>query len=133
MPKRPQPVPPIFQPEIPAEAIHLMAHRPRREMWLTWSTWKVMLGQKLVPGYLDHLLAKAAWSGQMTDENALDRPDNLFETVEGDYSAHGRFDDRANSDSSELTVAKHPWVATALVAGAAVLIMSSLRSFSRSS
>jgi NAD(P)-dependent dehydrogenase (short-subunit alcohol dehydrogenase family) len=133
MPKRPQPVPPIFQPEVPAEAIHFMAHHPRREMWLTWSTWKVIIGQKLVPGYLERLLAKAAWSGQMTNEDALDRPDNLFKTVDGDFSAHGRFDDRASSESSELTVAKHPWVATALVVGVAVLAVSSLRSLSRSS
>lgn len=123
MPKRPQPVPPIFQPEIPAEAIHLMAHRPRREIWLTWSTWKVMLGQKVMPGYLDHLLAKVAWAGQQTDEDALDRPDNLFETVDGDFSAHGRFDDRASSQSSELTLAKHPWMAGALVAAAIAVIV----------
>lgn len=124
MPKRPQPVPPIFQPEIPAEAIHLMAHRPRREMWLAWSTWKVMLGQKVAPGYLDHLLAKVAWSGQMTDEAALDRPDNLFKTVDGDFSAHGRFDDLASSESSELTLAKHPWMTGALVVLAIIVIVA---------
>lgn len=124
MPKRPQPVPPIFQPEVPAEAIHLMAHRPKREIWLTWSTWKVMLGQKVVPGYLDHLLAKAAWSGQQTDEDAGKRPDNLFETVDGDFGAHGRFDSRASSSSSELTLAKHPWMAGALVVLVILLVIA---------
>ncbi len=115
--KRAQPVPPIFQPEVAAKAIHYMAHHPRREIWLTWSTWKVMIGQAFAAGFLDHYLARAAYSGQMSAEDLPDRPDNLYDTVKGDYGAHGRFDDKAYDDSSELTLARHP-----LLTGAAVVL-----------
>ena len=121
MGKRAQPVPPVFQPEVAAEAIHYMAHHPRREIWLTWSTWKVIIGQAFAAGYLDRYLAKAAYSGQMTDEDLPDRPDNLYDTVKGDYGAHGRFDSEASDGSSELTLARHPWLTSGL-AGAAVVL-----------
>lgn len=123
MGKRPQPVPPIFQPEIPAEAIHYMAHHPRREIWLTWSTWKVMLGQRVAPGLLDHMLAKAAYSGQESDEDAEERPDNLFETVEGDYGAHGRFGDKARASSSQLWLAMHPAATATMIICCAILVV----------
>ena len=119
--KRAQPVPPIFQPEVAAEAIHYMALHPRREIWLTWSTWKVMIGQMFAAGFLDRYLAKAAYSGQMTDEDVPDTPGNLYDTVKGDYGAHGRFDRQANSSSSELTLVTHPWLVSG-VAGAAVVL-----------
>ena len=115
MGKRAQPVPPVFQPEIPAEAIHYMARHPRREIWLTWSTWKVMIGQTFAAGYLDRYLAKAAYGGQLGKEDQPPGPGNLFETVKGDYGAHGRFDAEANTKSSELTLAKHPWLTAALL------------------
>ena len=124
MPKRAMPVPPIFQPEVPAEAVHYMAHHPRREIWLGWSTWKVMVGQTFAAGYLDHYLAKVAFSGQMTDEDADGGPGNLFETVKGDYAAHGRFDDKANASSSELTLAKHPALTAAGIVIAALVLLA---------
>ncbi|MGN6550424.1 MAG: SDR family oxidoreductase [Pararhizobium sp.] len=126
--KRVQPVPPIFQPEVPAEAIHYMAEHPRREIWLTWSTWKVVIGQMFVPGFLDHYLAKAAYSGQQTSEPLPpDRPDNLFETVKGNYGAHGRFDTRARTKSSELELAKHPVMTGLGVAFGLALLASGIR------
>jgi short-subunit dehydrogenase len=111
-----RPVAPVYQPEVAAEAIHYMAHNPRREIWLTWTTWKVMLGQKFVRGYFDRYLARNAWSGQMTDEALPDQPGNLFETVDGDFGAHGRFDREARTSSSQLTLAMHP-VLSAFLAG----------------
>lgn len=125
MPKRVQPVPPIFQPEVPAEAIHYAAAHPRREFWLTWSTWKVILGQKLAPGWLDRMLAGAAYSGQQTEEDAEDRPDNLFDTVAGKYGAHGRFDDRAGSRSSQLFFMKRPALAAflAVLTGLCIVVL----------
>lgn len=107
MPHRPQPVPPIFQPEVAAEAIHYAAEHPRRELWLGWPTVKAVLGQKAVPGMLDHMLAGMGYTGQQTDEPAEPSGGNLYTTVDGDYAAHGRFDDKASDHSSELWFAKH--------------------------
>ena len=106
MPNRPQPVPPIFQPEVGAEAVFYAARNDvGRELMVGWPTVKAVVGNKVIPGYLDHYLADVAYEGEQTDEPAdPDRPDNLFETVPGDWAAHGRFDDRSKTESTELTL-----------------------------
>ena len=107
MAKRPQPMPPIYQPEAAAEAIHYAADNPRRELWVGWSSVQAILGQRVAPGLLDRMLARQAWAGQQTQEDEIERDDNLFSTVEGAFGAHGRFDGRARSGSSELWVVKN--------------------------
>jgi hypothetical protein len=93
-----QPVPPIFQPEIIANAIFHTAHHPKREVLLGWPTVKAVLGQKLVPGYVDRYLARHGFDAQYTSTRRdPSRPRNLFEPVAGDRGAHGTFDDRAKS------------------------------------
>ena len=102
LPRKPQPVPPIFQPEVAARAIYWAAHQRRREVCVGGSTVKAILGQKLAPGLLDRYLAKTGYSSQQTDEQEIpDRPGNLWQTVRGDYAAHGSFDSRA---------AQHSWL-----------------------
>jgi NAD(P)-dependent dehydrogenase (short-subunit alcohol dehydrogenase family) len=102
MDHKPQPVPPIFQPEIVAEAIHYAAHHRRREIYVGASTLELIYGQKLAPGVLDHYLAKKVWAGQLTSERADPaQPVNLFQPIERDWGAHGRFDGR--SKESDLT------------------------------
>ncbi|MCB2055887.1 MAG: SDR family oxidoreductase [Geminicoccaceae bacterium] len=108
MPRRPQPLPPIFEPELIADAVHHAAWHPRREYWLGWSAAKAILAQKVAPGIADHLLAHRAWDGQMTDEpRNADRPDNLFEPVAGDQGARGRFADRASTTSPAIWSSEH--------------------------
>ena len=103
MPRQPQPVPPIFQPEVAAEAIVYSAHNPRRELYVGWPTVKVIVGNKIVPGLADRYLARTGYDSQQIDEPVPpDRPDNLFEPVEGDYAAHGHFDARAKPRSIQL-------------------------------
>ena len=128
MGKRPQPVPPIFQPEVAAEAIVYAAHHRRRELYVSWSNWKVILANKLAPGLLDRVLASTGYSGQLTGEPAgPDRPDNLFGALSGEHGAHGRFDARARASSSELLVsAQRGWIMAGigLVLGAVVVSMA---------
>lgn len=119
MPNRPQPLPPIYQPEVPADAIHHVAHHPRRELWVGRTAVMTILAQKLAPELLDRKLAEAAYSGQQTGEPATEGSDNLFDTVKGDYAAHGRFDERATDFAPALTAAKHR--SGAAVAGLAAL------------
>jgi len=127
LPRHPQPVPPIFQPEVGARAVVYLSHHPRREYWVAWPTVEAITGEKVCPGALDHYLASAAWDGQMTDEPvSTDRPDNLFEPVRGPYGAHGEFDRRARRDSGQSWANRHRGllftVAAGLAAGAVGLL-----------
>ena len=92
-----EPVPPIFQPEIIAEAIYRLSHHPRREVFLGWPAIKAIVGNKLVPGIADRYLASAGYAGQLTGEPNRHPPANLFAPVAGDHGAHGRFDHKARS------------------------------------
>lgn len=94
MRKDPQPLPPIHDPVLAAEAVVWAAENPQREVWVGWPTWKAILGNKLFPGFLDSYLASKAWRGQMTSDMArADRPDNLFTTLENHHSVYGPFKD----------------------------------------
>jgi len=108
MSKRPQPVPPIFQPEVAARAVVFAATHRRREVWVGFPTVKAILANKLAPGLLDRYLAKTGYSGQLTDEpKPPDAPANLFEPAVGDWAAHGRFDRRARDTSWEMWTSRH--------------------------
>jgi NAD(P)-dependent dehydrogenase (short-subunit alcohol dehydrogenase family) len=100
MPRGPQPVPPIFQPELAAEAILYAAQTQRRELVVGWPAVKAIYGEKVAPGLLDRYLARNGYDAQQTDER-LDgeRAGNLFEPVDGDFAAHGQFDDQAKPRS----------------------------------
>jgi NAD(P)-dependent dehydrogenase (short-subunit alcohol dehydrogenase family) len=105
LPRQPQPVPPIFQPEVAAKAIeHAALHGPR-ELLVAWPTVKAVFGERIAPGLLDRYLARNAFGAQQTDE-PLDgeREGNLFDPVPGELAAHGRFDDRARWRSLLLDV-----------------------------
>lgn len=108
---QPQPLPPIFQPELAARAIVRASQQPRREWTVGWPAAKAMLGQKLLPGFLDRLLARQAYAGQQTDRPLPpDRPDNLYMPVPEDRGAHGRFDDRARNWSLQWWLNARHWL-----------------------
>src|SRR5581483_218325 len=122
MPRRAQPVPPIYQPEVAADAIVWAAHNPQRELMVAWPTIKTVYGNAIAPGVVDRYLAKNGYDAQQTDEpDDGDRPDNLFEPVPGNQAAHGPFDDRARSRSVEL------WARTKLAPGVKHLLERSRR------
>jgi NAD(P)-dependent dehydrogenase (short-subunit alcohol dehydrogenase family) len=127
LPRKAQPVPPIFQPEVAAAAILWAAESDRREIDVGWPTVKAVVGNKLAPGWLDHYLASHGVDAQMTDEPAdPNRPDNLWEPVPGDHGAHGAFDARARSVSTQLWLDRNRgWVALAGL-GAAGLACAAL-------
>jgi hypothetical protein len=121
MPRQPQPVPPIFQPEIAAEAIQYAAHHRRRQIYVAWPAVKAIFGNKVAPGVLDAILARDGYREQQTDQPAqAGRPDNLFEPVDSDHGAHGPFDERS-LDRSWLLWAnlRREWLG--LAAGAALV------------
>jgi short-subunit dehydrogenase len=96
LPMRPQPVPPIFQPEVAADAIVFASTARMREVCVGASAFKAILVKKIGPWLLDRYLARFGYQSQMSAEPASkDSPDNLFKPVEGDFGAHGRFDAQA--------------------------------------
>src|SRR5690606_10266747 len=103
LPRRPQPVPPIFQPEPVADAIVQAAREAPRELWIGCSTAAVIVGDAVAPGLLDRFLAGKGWSGQQSQEPArAGRPDNLFEPVPGDPGARGRFGHRSGRRAGRI-------------------------------
>jgi short-subunit dehydrogenase len=121
LPRHPQPVPPIFQPEVAAEAIVWAAHHKRREVYVGGPTIQAIEGNKIAPGWLDHYLALTCFGGQQTSETvSSDRPNNLFNPVPGDHGAHGIFDDRSHAASAQLWQTTHRgWLAAAGIGVAA--------------
>jgi NAD(P)-dependent dehydrogenase (short-subunit alcohol dehydrogenase family) len=127
LPNHPQPVPPIYQPEVAARGVVFAADHPRRKQyWVGASTAATIVANRIVPALLDRYLARTGYASQQTAEQAVPgRPDNLVEPVDGpaghDYGAHGGFDDRSHDRSPQLWMSQHARLVTGLAAGSATL------------
>lgn len=120
MPRQPQPVPPIFQPEVAAERIVWASHRARREVFVGAPTVIAIEANKVAPGLADYYLGRTGFDSQQTPEEvAKNRPDNLFEALPGDFGAHGVFGQRAHEQAATTWLAGHKGVAA--LAGAAAV------------
>jgi NADP-dependent 3-hydroxy acid dehydrogenase YdfG len=127
LPRHPQPVPPIYQPEVIAHAVLYAAEHPVREMVIGGGALKAVIGQKFIPGLLEHYLAKTCYDAQQTDQPLEPgRPDNLFAPIPGDPGCHGAFDARSRGGSLQLWLRTHPRL-LAVAAGAATLAGFALR------
>ncbi|UUP18141.1 SDR family oxidoreductase [Nitratireductor thuwali] len=116
--ERPRPVAPVHDPEVAAEAILQATRFAPRELAVAGSSLQVMAGSAVMPGYLDRKLAGLGWSGQMTGEPAVDRPDNLFTPVdeEKDFGVRGRFGQGARRKAAMVPASAARAVATAAAA-----------------
>jgi hypothetical protein len=128
VPNEPQPVPPIYQPEVAADAVHWAAHHKRRELWVGLPTVYTILGNRIAPWLAEAYLAKTGFKGQQTDKRAAaDRRDYLEETLdaERDHGSHGSFGDQSHGRSPQTWLAQRRG-ATGALAGAAALTASAL-------
>jgi NAD(P)-dependent dehydrogenase (short-subunit alcohol dehydrogenase family) len=120
LPRKAQPVPPIYQPEVAARAIAFAADHPRREIYVGLPTVEAIVGNKVAPAALDHYLAHTCYDAQQTSEpEDPNRPDNLWEPVDAneDRGTHGTFDNRASDFSPQLWTDLHRnWIAAGLLA-----------------
>jgi hypothetical protein len=110
LPRKGRPLGKVFQPEVAAEAILFAAHHRRRQIYVGFPTVKAIQGNKIMPGYGDHYLARVAYDGQQYDGPAdPNRPNNLWEPVDQnkDYGAHGHFDNEAHAHSLQLWTDLH--------------------------
>jgi NAD(P)-dependent dehydrogenase (short-subunit alcohol dehydrogenase family) len=133
MPRHPMPVPPIFEPEVPARAIYWAAHHQRRELYVGFSTVYTIIGNKLAPWLAERYLARTAVDGQQTDQ-PFDgtAAANLFAPVDDDHDegAHGGFDDQAHPRSPQAWLSRHRLVsglAAGLATGASAALLQSRR------
>jgi NADP-dependent 3-hydroxy acid dehydrogenase YdfG len=128
LPNHPQPVPPIFEPEVAARAIVWASRHRRRELIVGRSSWEAIWANKFFPGLLDRFLARNGYESQQTDEPVSpDRPDNLFHSVKNGHAAHGIFDGRAAARSWQLWCTTHRgwlWGAAALAGLAAGALLA---------
>jgi NAD(P)-dependent dehydrogenase (short-subunit alcohol dehydrogenase family) len=124
LPDHPQPVPPIFQPEVAAEAVYWAAHHRRRELDVGGSAVKAIFGNRLSPRFADWYLARTGYTSQQIQDLPVNgRRDNLFEPVPDEAATHGMFDDQAHKRSYQLWANTHrPLVAGALAGAAAAAV-----------
>ena len=120
LPRHPMPVPPIYQPEVAADAIVWASEHRRREVWVGASTPPVIIGNALVPTAADHFLARTGFDSQQSDMPPAEGPDYLFTPRPGDHGTHGRFGDLAKDSSRQLALTKAvpDWAAGMLSAAA---------------
>jgi short-subunit dehydrogenase len=115
----PQPVPPIFQPELPAKAVRFLAEHPRRNMWVGVSTAYTILGERVAPKFLDWYLGKTGVKSQQTDEDLPRWGSNVFEPRDEDVDrgARGAFEEKAHASDPVLWMSMRR---TGLLAGAGI-------------
>jgi short-subunit dehydrogenase len=122
MPRQPRPVAPVVQPEVIAHAVFEAVAHPSREYWIGWSTIQVILSNMVLPAFLDHYLAKAAFGGQETNRPVEPaRADNLVAPVHQLHSTHGRFEGEAQDGA---VVLRGPWVRIAPLAIGALTVLA---------
>ena len=125
LPRHPQPVPPIYQPEVAAKAVlHAADHPQRREYWVGSTTAATLAANALMPGLLDRYLGRTAFDAQQTPQpRDPDAPVNLWEPADRDqdFGAHGIFDDTSHPRSSQLWASQHHGAVAAGLAAAAAI------------
>jgi NAD(P)-dependent dehydrogenase (short-subunit alcohol dehydrogenase family) len=127
LPKHPQPVPPIYQPEVAARGVLFAADHPRRrQYWVGGTTAATIAANRLAPALLDRYLARTSYRAQQTAQTAQPgRPDNLLRPIDGigghDHGSRGVFDDRSHRRSPQLWMSQHARVSSGFLAGAAVI------------
>lgn len=120
LPHKAQPVPPIYEPEVAADAIYWAAHHREREVWVGMPTVAAIVANKFAPGLLDRYLGRTGYASQQTAQPANpDTPNDLWEPVAGDHGAHGTFDSRAHAFCPEWWADEHRGL---LALGAVVLV-----------
>jgi len=119
----PQPVPPVYAPEIAADVILRCAERPTREIIAGGAAEKARLAQ-LFPRVADKVMERSLFDRQRTSEPVGNRPDNLYRPVSADGGERGRTWHGRTRETSALTWAAMRPAAT--VAGLVALMVGAI-------
>jgi NAD(P)-dependent dehydrogenase (short-subunit alcohol dehydrogenase family) len=136
LPRHPQPVAPIYQPEVAARGVLYAADHPRRKQYFVGaSTAATIVANRVAPALLDRYLAKTGYKSQQTGDRESGQAGNLWEPVDDaqgeDHGAHGEFDGQAHPRSAQLFLSHHPVAATAAGAAATAAAVTALASRAR--
>jgi short-subunit dehydrogenase len=113
----PQPVPPVYAPEVVSEVILEAAQRPIRELIAGGSGAKLSAA-RFAPRLADLYMERWTFDSQRTDKPVNGRPDNLYEPVVADGGERGRNWAGHTRETSVYTKAfLHPYAALAVCAG----------------
>jgi NAD(P)-dependent dehydrogenase (short-subunit alcohol dehydrogenase family) len=124
LPRNPQPVPPIYQPEVAARGVVYAADHPRRrQYWVGASTAATLAANRVMPAVLDRYLARTGYDSQQTGQPIEPgRQDNLWQPVDSgqDHGAHGAFDNRSHGRSEQVWLSQHALLMAGAVAGGVI-------------
>ncbi|MGR3485548.1 MAG: SDR family oxidoreductase [Paracoccaceae bacterium] len=96
LPVKPQPAPPIFQPENAAQAILKAIDTDAREIAVGRSVFQLIIGQTLLPDLLDKIMSKSGIDGQKSDRPETGETEgNLWEPQPREASKRGSFGGKA--------------------------------------
>jgi NAD(P)-dependent dehydrogenase (short-subunit alcohol dehydrogenase family) len=126
LPHHPQPVPPIFQPDVCAAIVADVADRPRRRTWVGESTVATILGTRVSARLADVLAQRSGFNQENESIRARRLAPNLWDPVPGDHGAHGVFDDTARSASPQTWAARHRGAAAATVGAGILAVIAAL-------
>ncbi len=119
---KPKPMGMIYDPEIAAKAVVFVTEHDRREIYVGWPTLEAIIGNKILPGYADHHLAKTGYEGQFTKKpEDPNRKDNLWEPLPGDHGAHGPFTAQSHYFSPQLWASMNRELLATCFAGLALM------------
>lgn len=122
MPRKWQPIPPIYDPELIAAGIEYAAYHRKREWFLTGASVKTIWADQCIPGFVDKYLAKSGYSSQQYGgENDPQKPNNLWTPIDEDRGSHNGFYERSKKKSTQIWFATHPLTGRALFVAAALL------------
>jgi NAD(P)-dependent dehydrogenase (short-subunit alcohol dehydrogenase family) len=120
--------PPIYGPNIVADAILHAAENPARDLVVGGAARAVISTQTVSPRLLDAVLERVGFEVHYTDEpKPADAPDNLFGPIEGHNTSEGSFGDRAHPKSLYNWLEMHPVVRRGAAAGMALGLLAALR------
>lgn len=134
LPGKPRPMGKIFEPEVAARAIVHVALHPQRELYVGYPTVQTIVGNKLIPGYLDNYLARTGFKGQQTSEPTdPNRQNNLYDPIPGDHGVHGNFKAQSWDVSPEVWAATHKAITlgSIVILGIGITWLFSKRFFSK--
>lgn len=113
----PQPVPPVYAPEVVSEVILHAAQQPLRELIAGGSGAKLSAA-RFAPRLADLYMERWTFDSQATDKPVNGRPDNLYEPLLADGGERGRHWEGHTRESSVYTrAALRPGATAAVVAG----------------
>jgi NAD(P)-dependent dehydrogenase (short-subunit alcohol dehydrogenase family) len=125
MDEHPQPVPPIYQPEVAAQAIFDSAVDGKRSRVVgSWNKMLVLM-DSFFPGLGNHFASLGAWNSQLTKQPVTpDRPSNLWSAADGDvdFGPHGIFGNQSHGVKDPSFLATLPKIALTYVRACALNI-----------